>query len=110
MLAIESVCTACSCWLCIKLHAPRSDACERFDITPGYLSAGCSTGLKAVSCILIERSRVISFERVPVPGIDRCDECPYRDAYKLADAVFYFRHPELRGRRIGKEQIELKNQ
>ncbi len=33
-----------------------------------------------------------------------------RDAYKLTDLVFYRRHPEMRGRRIGVNETQLKNE
>src|SRR5215510_3357937 len=33
-----------------------------------------------------------------------------RDPNKLTDGVFYLRHPELRGKLIGKEQTALKNE
>jgi hypothetical protein len=33
-----------------------------------------------------------------------------RDPYKLADAVFYRRHPELAGRRIGKDEVGLRSE
>lgn len=33
-----------------------------------------------------------------------------RDPYRLTDAVFYLRHPEFRGKRLGKEQTDIRNQ